>query len=601
MDSVRRRHFLFAFLVIGAVYAAVAGLTWRKWPDPIVDYGSQLYIPWKLSTGSVLYRDIGHIAGGPLSQYFDALLFKFFGVSFMTLVLANLLLVAVFVAVLYACFYHAADQLTAVTIGLGVVMVFVFAHRTETGIFNYITPYSTELVHGAMLSTCAVAALAKWLREEKIRLAAAAGFFCGLVFLTKPEVFLALAVSVFAALVLFWKMKRNSLLFFRPVAALLGAALIPIAAFLIYFWSVTDFSTACNYIVKGWIYVLTTKTAGNQFFRWGLGLTEPAAHLQGMFMQFFGAALIVALLVWTNLRHMPRIVLVLLVAALSAASWKFNWGNSGQALPLFCLALLALLLGRAKKSGLEPTAVFPILWTVFSLVLLLKLGLFSRIWHYGFVLAMPAFLSAIYLFTWLLPRELEHFNVHRLFMRGALWCPLMVGLAALGYHGLKIYPVKTLPLGEGADRMYVFKLQARVQDTAMSMALHWIETNTPPDSTVAVLPAGILLNYLARRTNPCTYTIWPPPEIASFGESTMTDDFIRHAPDYVLLLGNNYGEFGLRFFGMDKGFGQDLMKWIDAHYQPRALIGEDWLKNGRFGIKILQKTGAPEKTTAPGG
>ena len=41
--------------------------TWRKWPDLIVDFGLQMYCPWKLSTGSVLYRDIAYLVGGPLS------------------------------------------------------------------------------------------------------------------------------------------------------------------------------------------------------------------------------------------------------------------------------------------------------------------------------------------------------------------------------------------------------------------------------------------------------------------------------------------------------------------------------------------------------
>ena len=101
-------------------------------------------------------------------------------------------------------------------------------------------------------------------------------------------------------------------------------------------------------------------------------------------------------------------------------------------LPVLCLVLLALLLWRAKVSGLEPGAVFPILWTIFSLGLLSrKLGLFSRVWHYGFVLGMPAFLCAIYLLLWLLPRELERRNVQPVFLRGLLWVPLMVGLAEL--------------------------------------------------------------------------------------------------------------------------------------------------------------------------
>ena len=51
----------------------------------------------------------------------------------------------------------------------------------------------------------------------------------------------------------------------------------------------------------------------------------------------------------------------------------------------------------------------------------------------------------------------------------------------------------------------------------------------------------------------------------------------------------NFGEFGERYFGVDKRFGGDVMKWINAHYTPRCFIGDDWLRTGRFGLKILQK------------
>ena len=57
----------------------IAGVTmlvisWRKWLDPTVDFGRELYVPWQLSQGQVLYRDIAYF-NGPLSPYFNALVF----------------------------------------------------------------------------------------------------------------------------------------------------------------------------------------------------------------------------------------------------------------------------------------------------------------------------------------------------------------------------------------------------------------------------------------------------------------------------------------------------------------------------------------------
>ena len=46
-------------------------MSWRKWPDPLIDFGRELYLPWRLANGAVLYRDVDDFYG-PLSQYLNA-------------------------------------------------------------------------------------------------------------------------------------------------------------------------------------------------------------------------------------------------------------------------------------------------------------------------------------------------------------------------------------------------------------------------------------------------------------------------------------------------------------------------------------------------
>ncbi|MDH3346626.1 MAG: hypothetical protein OEM02_00800 [Desulfobulbaceae bacterium] len=65
-------------VALAVLFCFLAIETWRKWPNFYVDFGRELYIPWQLSKGKVLYKDIAHLFG-PLSQYISAILFKFFG------------------------------------------------------------------------------------------------------------------------------------------------------------------------------------------------------------------------------------------------------------------------------------------------------------------------------------------------------------------------------------------------------------------------------------------------------------------------------------------------------------------------------------------
>ncbi len=588
-----RREALCACAVIGALIAALAWKTWRRWPDVTVDFGAQLYMPWQISTGAVLYRDVHYLAGGPLSQHWHALLFKIFGVSFLAVVFSNLILVALLLAVIYLCFYRCSDQLTAMTACAAVLLVFAFAHYTTRGIFNYITPYCAEVVHGLVLSALAVALLSRWFETQKAWLAGAAGFCGGLTLLTKPELFLASGLAAAAAAAIFWRVRRNAKLLGRSLALMAGAGVIPAAGFFLWFFRVEDFQQSLRSVFAAWIPLLTTSATDNPFYRWCLGLDMPLVHLRETFAQFLALAGLAAACALLCSRKIPRRLAFILslpaAAVLISVSWHFNWFNCGCSLPLLCLALLALLCRRGAATGWEPPVVFGILWAIWSLALLAKLGFFCRIWHYGFALAMPAFLSGIYLLLWVLPQHLEARGVRPALFRGLLWLMLLPGLTRLTQASLNLYSHKTMPIGSGADAILAFDPHYRAEDAGVAAALRWVETNVPPRATLAVLPQGALLNYLSRRVNPCGYLAWNPPELAAFGQEKMTAAFIRHSPDYLILLYVDYGEYGEGVFGAQERFGLEVMQWINAHYAPVCQIGHDWLQDGQFGLKILKK------------
>src|SRR5436190_24384070 len=136
---------------IGLAFVIATVLTWRKWPDPLTDFGAQLYLPWQLSSDSLLYGDAKYLTGGPLSQYYHALLFRVFGVSLLTIVFSNLAITAAFIGLLYRRFLSASDAWTAATICLAIVLVFAFNQYSDIANFNFITPYCHEVWHDVVL------------------------------------------------------------------------------------------------------------------------------------------------------------------------------------------------------------------------------------------------------------------------------------------------------------------------------------------------------------------------------------------------------------------------------------------------------------------
>ena len=62
-------------MVIVGVFAAMVMASRGTWPDALIDFGRELYVPWQLTLGKVLYRDVQSYYG-PLSPYINALWFK---------------------------------------------------------------------------------------------------------------------------------------------------------------------------------------------------------------------------------------------------------------------------------------------------------------------------------------------------------------------------------------------------------------------------------------------------------------------------------------------------------------------------------------------
>jgi hypothetical protein len=136
-------------------------LSWRKWCHPIVDSGRELYTPWRLSEGAVLYRDVDDVYG-PLSQYFNAALFKLFGPGMMVLAVANLVIFAGILGLAYLLFRRAWGAVGALGASVVFVTVFAFCPLLDINIFNYALPYSHEATHGMLVTLGLIWAVGRW-------------------------------------------------------------------------------------------------------------------------------------------------------------------------------------------------------------------------------------------------------------------------------------------------------------------------------------------------------------------------------------------------------------------------------------------------------
>jgi hypothetical protein len=420
-----------------------------------------------------------------------------------------------------------------------------------------------------------------------------AGFCAGLVFLTKPDIFAALGITIIAAFFLFWR-KHGQTQLLKPLGMFALAAVIPSLFFFFYFLRAESPHDSLRSVIFGWLPLLHGTVTKSPFYIWCTGLDKPGAHLKEIFIYFGAVVLALAVyafvfkgmekLKWLKLRFTALIV-VISPLLIWAGTFKF-WFQCGWPLPLLCLSACVLVAWNYKK--LEQPA-FPMLWSLFGLLLLAKLGLFPRIWHYGFALAMPAFASSVYLLFWLLPKLLEKkFGVPSLPFRVMVGLVLLLGIGNLFEMSQAIYDQKSLALGNGGDTIMTYNLNSD-QSKAIYAAMEWTEKYVSPGATLAVLPQGIMLNYLTRHANSMPGMDWNPTMFTVFGQTKMTDAFEKNPPDYVFIVEWDSSDFGVRYFGSTPDYGQELMQWIGTNYQQQLLIGNEPLKDGQFGIKILKR------------
>src|SRR5262249_60467779 len=77
-----------AFTLLAGLAVFFLALSWRKWPDPLIGFGRELYLPWRLANGAGVERAADDFYG-PLAQDFNAGLVGLVGPGAVGVVHAN--------------------------------------------------------------------------------------------------------------------------------------------------------------------------------------------------------------------------------------------------------------------------------------------------------------------------------------------------------------------------------------------------------------------------------------------------------------------------------------------------------------------------------
>lgn len=558
-------------LAMVSLAAHMLVVSWRKWPDAIVDFGRELYLPWRISEGAVLYRDVDNFYG-PFSQYFNGVLFHFLGSGMMVLVWANLAIFAAIVAVMYFLLRKAWGPLAAMLGGSTLIVVFGFGRLSRTGSFNYLTPYAHEATHGILVLVLLVAVAARWLSRPTLYCSASMGLLAGLALVLKAEIILA--AGLVCALAFGLRMAASERLRRRWLLAFGVGALLPTAAFMLYFSRHLPLADALAAATRAWMNLIVSpdyvaEPAQLKF----AGLDRPGLN----FLKHLGAvaiALAVAggfVLLGRGLSRLRSGWPLLLTGAgiatlVAVVSWwlpALVWGNAGRCLLGLLVAYLFLVALRARRMGLatvagNPVATLRVLLAVVGAAMMVRMILNGRIHQFGFYQAALATLVVLAALVGEFPRRVCVSVSARRWLQAAAVALVLPGVAAMGWQSIKNYRKITLPLGEGRDQFYSWQGMRVFQGVE-----HYLRENGRGEALVA-LPEGLMLNYLARMPSPVGTIYSAVTDVQR--ETSLVKRLEARPPGWVVVVPRDLGEYGVARYGERSGAGRDLLQWVARDY-----------------------------------
>jgi 4-amino-4-deoxy-L-arabinose transferase-like glycosyltransferase len=567
--------------------------TWRTWPDPLVDFGREAYHAWQVTRGKTLYVDLAHFSG-PLSVYANALFFRMFGPGILTLALTNAVLTAGCIAMLYCILVRVAGRLAATLGGLAFVTIFAFGRFVRLGNCNWLCPYSYELTHGVMLAVAGLWFLDRYQRTRRFGWLTAMGAVLGLVALTKTEALFAAAIALPVGLYLTVVLERpTTTRFVRIAASFAAGVLLPLLVTFAFFASRMPVSEVLRWPLGYWRAASRPEFAALPMYREGFGTNDLAGNLRRL-AQATGwyaivlAAGVAAAFVLRGVRRGAELAVLGIVSMVVAAQFVpiEGWLNAGRPLPLFLLlitigSIVAYLRSRNDPDA-APRYALQTSLALFALALLPKMVLNARVFHYGFALAMPATLVLIAALVSWGPALLTRAGLQGRALLAVAAGVLVAGLVAHLVFMQRVLARQTRVLGEGADLLYGDNRAAPLADL-----LAEIRRRVGPTQTLAAVPEGALLNYLARLDSSVPYVQFSPVCMLLWGEREIERDFEAKPPDFLALVHRDNRHEGARFFGRD--YAQSFMRWIQSNYHPVWRTGAPPLRDDRFGLVLLER------------
>lgn len=592
LDAFRRfrvRTETLAPLVPLALLGLMLSVSWGRWAQELVDHGREMNLPTRILAGERLYLDVQYLYG-PFAPYFNAFLYKVFGIHLATLAGAGIVCAALILLGIYWIARRLLDPVEAVLVSAFVLAVCGFRPAG-----NYIQPYAYAALYALVFALAALAAALRYVESEEPRALAWSGVAAGMALVAKPEFAVAaLGVALLALLLVAASRRRipwRAGLAFGCCSALVGGVVygavlrrVPLGVLLednhLLF---TNLPPQVHYFVRsmsgfldwpmtlwrslaslGFVAALAGFTGCVGALASGLAAREARVLLRRSALLLLGGAGW-----WQGLRHHFQIpgrpgafVSTPLVLAAAGAFLLFRLAREvrgarsisiAERTRALCVLFAALTIGRmvflVTPTGAYSPFLLPGTLMVFA---------------YGFLRSVPALLAPS-------ARTRERVRI------AALAILTTATAATLARSAVQFRERATYEVVAPRGSFWI----SPAQGEPVADAVRFVRERTAPGDYVLTLPQATSINFLAERRTPLKEEVTPPGTLGGSKETEAMERIAALRVPLILVANVLTPEFGQRAFGID--YNQDLMRWIAERYRPVARFDAQGSEGAAFG------------------
>ncbi|MFN0084662.1 MAG: glycosyltransferase family 39 protein [Blastocatellia bacterium] len=568
-----------ALLALAALFLGMLIASWQRWTQPLLDHGREMNLPARIAAGERLYLDVQFLYG-PFAPYFNALLYRIFGVHLSVLKTIGALSAVWILLTVYRLAREWMNPWEAM-VTTGLVLVTCALKSTA----NYIQPYAYAALYGTGFALSSLLATAGYLRAaaEKRRGDAAkrigiSGILAGMALISKPEIALAAAAAAGAAL-LVDGLRTRRMPWRESVVFALSVLVVPLTTYGIILREV-PLGTLLerNHILFSnmppQLVYFNRHISG--IAQWPRSFWFSLAGI-GVFALWTGIAAVAGSLLsmrgredWRGALRIGLLALFLGALAREAAIRLFHVASDVTPFASAVFVLPAVIAvacrGLYKRQGDEMRDGLLLVFSVFSFVAILRAILNVTTTGPYTPFFLPA-LIVVYLYLLLIaaPALFTREEAIRANIRRAALC--MLGMLAIGMAVNSALRFRRLNTYSVASARGSFLTSPEI-GAPLAAAVRYVEEHTTADDPVAALPIATTINFLAARRYPFREEIVHPGFLTGKDEDDAIERLRARRVPLILIANLDTSEFRDRSFGVD--YNRKLVDWIRENYRVAA-------------------------------